>query len=86
MEIKANRPESNTVDIWVLSHHIIPFTSTASGNSSHAISTTSDSGSTSHEAASSNRSSSYEPENSITSFLGMSYSTSSSTSASSSSL
>ncbi|KAH0773766.1 hypothetical protein KY290_010903 [Solanum tuberosum] len=86
MEIKANRPESNTIDIWVPSHHIIPFTSSPSSNSSHAISSTSDSGSISHEVATSNRSSSDEPENSITSFPGMSSSTSSSTSASSSSL
>ncbi|KAG5590696.1 hypothetical protein H5410_041210 [Solanum commersonii] len=82
----ANRPESNTVDIWVPSHHIIPFTSSPSSNSSHAISSTSNSGSISHEVATSNRSSSDEPENSITSFPGMSSSTSSSTSASSSSL
>ncbi|KAG5601071.1 hypothetical protein H5410_032441 [Solanum commersonii] len=86
IEIKANRPEFNTVDIWVPSHHIIPFTSSPSSNSSHAISSTSDSGSISHEVATSNRSSSNEPENSITSFPDMSSSTSSSTSASSSSL
>ncbi|WMV30788.1 hypothetical protein MTR67_024173, partial [Solanum verrucosum] len=85
MEIKANRPESNTVDIWVPSHHMIPFTSSHSGKSSHAISTTLNSGSTSPEAATSNRSSSNEPENSITSFPGMSSATSSSTYASSSS-
>ncbi|KAK6780476.1 hypothetical protein RDI58_022660 [Solanum bulbocastanum] len=86
MEIKANRPESNTVDMWVPSHHIIPFTSSSSSNSSHAISTTSNSGCTSHKAAISNRSSSNERENSITSFPSVSSSTSSSTSTTSSSL
>ncbi|KAK6784191.1 hypothetical protein RDI58_017645 [Solanum bulbocastanum] len=85
MEIKANRLESNTVDVWVPSHHMIPFTSSHSSNSSHVISTTLNSGSTSPEAATNNCFSSDEPENSITSFLGMSSVTSSSTSASSSS-
>jgi len=85
MEIKANCPEFTTVDIWVPSHHMIPFTSSHSGNSSHAISTTSYSGSTSPKAATSNHSSSDEPDNSITFFPSMSSSTSSFTSASSSS-
>lgn len=86
MEIKANRPESNTVDIWVPSHYTIPFTSSPSDNSSHVIFTISDSGSTSHKEATSNRCSSDKLENSNASFLGISFTTSSSASASSSSI
>lgn len=67
------------------SHHIIPFTLSRSNNFSHAISTTLNIGSTFCEAATRTHSSSDKPENSITSFPGMSYATSSSTFTSSSS-